>query len=406
MQDTKILDIIADVKWIGVLDADIRNFDIVMETQYGTTYNSYFINAQKKTIVDATKEKFWDVYLAKLLAVTKPEEIEYIIVHHSEPDHSGNLANLLQLAPQAIVVGSGNVVRYLGDLLNRDFAHIIVKDGDTLDLGNKTLHFIGAPNLHWPDTMYSYLEEDKLLFTCDSFSAHFCHPEMYDDKVGDFDDSFKYYFDVIMKIYSKFALKAIEKIRPLDIRAVCTGHGPVLTHNWKKYVDLTEKYAREAFVEPKSERVMIAYVSAYGNTKLMAEAIAKGFEEHNTIEIDLCDIEKMSFGEIELKINQASAFIIGSPTINQNTFLPIYMMFAAMSPLRDRGKLAGCFGSYGWGGEVQKIIEGNLSNLKLILFPENIFIKFTPSGEELNRCYHYGIDFGAKMLELNCVAKP
>ncbi len=406
MEDKKILEITEDVKWIGVLDPDLETFDIVMITHGGTTYNSYFINAQKKTIVDTTKDKFWDVYLAKLLAVTKPEEIDYIIINHSEPDHSGNLKNLLKLAPNATVVGSGNVVRYLKDLMNMDFPHIIVKDGDTLDLGNKTIRFIGAPNLHWPDTMYSYLEEDKLLFSCDSFSAHYCHPEMLDDKVDYYDDAFQYYFIVIMEVFSKFVLKAIEKIRPLDIQAICTGHGPILTHDWKRYVDLTEKYAREALAKHKNEHVMIAYVSAYGNTKMMAEAIANGLKEHKTIEVELCDLEDMSIETIEFKMIKATAYIIGSPTINQNTFLPIYMMFSLLSPLSDRGKLAGCFGSYGWGGEVQKIIECNLSNLKLNLFPESIFIKFTPSAEDLNRCYHYGFDFGTKMLELNCVAKP
>ena len=202
-----------------------------METKFGTTYNSYFINAEKKTIVETTKEQFWKTYEHKLTSVCNPEEIEYIILNHTEPDHSGNLKNLLNIAPKAIVVGSGNAIRYLKDQLGNDFAHIIVKDGDTLDLGNKTLKFISAPNLHWPDTIYTYLEEDKLLFTCDSFGAHFCDERMFDTKVGDFDDAFKYYFNVILKPYSKFMLKAIEKIRPLDIKAICTGHGPILLTN-------------------------------------------------------------------------------------------------------------------------------------------------------------------------------
>ncbi len=404
MEDTKILDVTEDVKWIGVLDPDIRTFDIVMETKYGTTYNSYFINAEKKTIIDATKEKFWDVYLAKILQVTKPEEIEYIIVQHTEPDHSGNVMNLIKIAPNAKVVGSGNVIRYLTDLMNCEFPHIIVKDGDVLDLGNKKIRIIGAPNLHWPDTMYSYLEEDKVLFTCDSFGAHYCNAEMFDDKVGDFDDAFTYYFNVILKPFSKFMLKAIEKIRPLEISAVCTGHGPLLTHKWEKYVDLSEKFAQEAINELKNERVLIAYVSAYGKSKILAEEIAKGFEEYQDIEVDLCDIEKMEHEEMEQKISQSSAIIIGSPTINQNTLLPVYKMFSAITPIRDKGKLAGCFGSYGWSGEAQKIIEANLAVLKLNVFPDSIFVKFTPSMDDLKRCIQYGKDFGAKMLEIKCVS--
>ncbi|HNZ43339.1 MAG TPA: FprA family A-type flavoprotein [Bacteroidales bacterium] len=402
MKDNKILDITADVKWIGVLDPDIRTFDIVMETKYGATYNSYFINAQKKTVVEATKEKFWDVYLEKLKQVVNPEEIEYIVMNHTEPDHSGNAINLLKIAPNAKIVGTGNVIRYMTDLMNMDFPHIIVKEGDTLDLGNKTLRFINAPNLHWPDSMYSYLEEDKVLFTCDSFGSHYCHEEMYDDKVGNFDEAFKYYFDVILKPFSKYMLKAIEKIRPLDISAICNGHGPLLTKNWKRYVDLSEQYAKEAVALSEFGRALVAYVSAYGKTKILAESIAKGLSQVEGIHADLCDIEKMPAGELADKIAQASGIIIGSCTINQNTLPQVYTMFALMSPLRDKGKPAGCFGSYGWSGEAQKIIEANLSALKLNLVPDNIFVKFTPSADDITRCVEYGKSFAAKVLEVKC----
>ncbi|HOV11992.1 MAG TPA: FprA family A-type flavoprotein [Bacteroidales bacterium] len=402
MKDNKILNITTDVKWIGVLDHDIRTFDIVMETKYGATYNSYFINAQKKTIVEATKEKFWDVYLEKLKQVVNPEEIEYIVMNHTEPDHSGNAMNLLKIAPRAKIVGTGNVIRYMTDLMNMDFPHIIVKDGDTLDLGNKTLRFISAPNLHWPDSMYSYLEEDKVLFTCDSFGSHYCHEEMYDDKVGNFDDAFRYYFDVILKPFSKFMLKAIEKVRQLEISAICTGHGPLLTKNWKRYVDLTEQYAKEAVAFPEFGRVLVAYVSAYGKTKILAESITQGLSQVEGIHADLCDIEKMPAGDLADKITRASGIIIGSCTINQNTLPQIYTLFALMSPLRDKGKPAGCFGSYGWSGEAQKIIEANLSTLKLNLVTDNIFVKFTPSADDIARCVEYGKSFADKVLDIKC----
>ncbi len=131
-------------------------------------------------------------------------------------------------------------------MIFQDFQYIIVKDGYTLDLGDKTLQFISAPNLHWPDTMFTYLAEEKILFTCDSFGAHFCHEAIFDDLVGDFDDAFKYYFDVILKPFSKFMLKAIEKIKSLDIKVIATGHGPILRTDWQKYVALSEKYAAES----------------------------------------------------------------------------------------------------------------------------------------------------------------
>ena len=151
--------------------------------------------------------------LLKLRSVTNPEEIQYIILDHTEPDHSGSLRLLLELAPEATVVGSGNAIRYLEDIVNIPFKSLIVKDGDKLDLGNKTLRFISAPNLHWPDSIYTYLEEDKVLFTCDSFGAHYCSSEMFSDFSEKYTETFKYYFDVILKPFSRFMLKAIEKIK-------------------------------------------------------------------------------------------------------------------------------------------------------------------------------------------------
>lgn len=398
MKDNHILDLSSDVKWIGMLDYDIVTFDVVMETNYGTTYNSFFIDAEKKAVVDTVKEKFWDEYLAKIKSLTDLKEIEYIIVNHTEPDHSGNVRNLLNVAPNATVVGTANAIRYLKDMIGPNFPHMIVKDGQSLDLGNKTLQFIGAPNLHWPDSMYTYLPEDKLLFTCDSFGSHFCSEEMFDDEVGNFNDAFQYYFDVILKPFSKFMLKAIEKIKPLDIDMICPGHGPILRSHWKKYVELSEKYAEEALKVPEKHRVFIPYVSAYHKTGIIAETIAEGVREAGELDVEVQDVEIAPIGELDEKIARSSAIIIGSPTINQNILLPIYKLFAIISPLRDKGKLAGAFGSYGWSGENKRMIETNLANLKLKFFGEGIFVKFTPDGDELEKCREYGKAFGEALL--------
>jgi len=398
--DNKVLKISNDVDWIGILDYDIVTFDVVMETEYGTTYNSYFINADKKAIIETSKEKYWDVYLRKIQQVADPKDIEYIVLNHTEPDHSGNLANLLKVAPNAKVVGSRLAINYLKDQLGKDFEHIVVKDGDTIDLGNKTLRFISAPNLHWPDSMYTYLEEDKLLFTCDSFGCHFCHEKMFDDQVPDFDEAFKYYFDVILKPFSKFMLKAIDKIRPLEIDAILTGHGPLLTTKWKKYVDLSEQYAKEALNVPQENYVFIPYVSAYNNTGLLAEKIAEGIKSMGDFEVDIADIETMPVGEMDEKVAKSNAIIVGSPTINQNILLPVYKLFSVISPIRDKGKIGGSFGSFGWSGEAVKMINSNLSNLKLNLQGEGVFVKFSPHDNEFKASFEYGKQIGEKLKEI------
>jgi len=338
MDQTKILDIAKNVKWIGIFDKELVSFDIVMETKFGTTYNSFFIDADKKVIVDTTKEKFKDEYLEKVKAVVNPAKINYIICNHTEPDHSGNVKHLLAIAPQAIVVGSGQALIYLSEIISFPFKSLKVKDGDILDLGNRKILFIGAPNLHWPDSIYSYLEEEKLLFTCDSFGAHFCNEEMFDDLTGDYSETFKYYFDVILRPFSKFMLKAIEKIRPLDIKAICPGHGPVLRTTWKEKVELSEKFSKEYIEQTDhcNKRVLLAYVSAYGYTKEMAKKIAEGISTNSNIEVDITDIENILSGNLEEKIVKSNAIIVGSPTINQNTLLPVYKMFSLINPSHPR----------------------------------------------------------------------
>jgi len=395
--DNRVIDLTPDVKWIGVLDYDIRTFDIVMHTDHGTTYNSYFINAEKKAIIETAKEKFSDVFLSKLRQVTDPAELAYIVLDHTEPDHSGAMRQLLDLAPGAVVVGSGNTIRYLGDIVNRPFKSLVVKDGDTLDLGNKTLKFISAPNLHWPDSIYTYIVEDKILFTCDSFGAHYCHAELFDDLVGDYQADFRYYFDVILKPYSKFMVKAIDKICPLEISMIAPGHGPVLRKNWKSIVDETRRLSEEylALTERSGvKRVLITYVSAYGYTAEMARLIAEGASKAENLEVEVLDIETADIGLIDSKIAIADGIIVGSPTINQNTLLPVYNLMAVVSPLRDRGKLAGSFGSYGWSGEAPSMIAEMLKNLKLKYFEEPAAFKFVPEDGKDKTLIEYGERFG------------
>jgi flavorubredoxin len=401
-KDDRIIDVTKDVKWIGILDYDIKTFDIVMTTQYGTTYNSFFINAEKKALVEVAKEKFSEAYFRKLHSVAYPADISYIILDHTEPDHSGSLRLLLEIAPFATVVGSGNAIRYLEDMMNMPFRSLIVKDGDILDLGNKTLKFISAPNLHWPDSIYTWLEEDRILFTCDSFGAHFCSYEMTDELSDEYLDAFKYYFDVILRPFSKFMLKAIEKIKPLDIHYICPGHGPILERNRQKIVDLTEKYAGEylSITGVKARRnILIAYVSAYGYTKMAAESIAAGILETGDFNVRVVDIEHIDLNDLDSLLMSSDALMVGSPTINQNTLLPVYKLFALINPIRDRGKLAGSFGSYGWSGEAPSVILDTLKNLKLKVFEDKIAFKFRPSGPKEADMKLFGKKFAEKFEE-------
>ena len=400
--DNKIIDVTKDVKWIGVLDYDIRTFDIVMTTEYGTTYNSYFINAEKKAIVEVAKEIFFDVYINKLNQLTNLSELQYIIVNHTEPDHSGSLKKLLDLAPSATVVGSGNAIRFLKDIVNTPFNSLVVKDGDTLSLGNKTLKFISAPNLHWPDSIYTYLEDDNTLFTCDSFGAHYCSENMFSEFNANYIETFKYYFDVILKPFSKHMLKAIDTIKPLKTDYICTGHGPIHKgESIKKAIELSEKFASDYVkitTNRKDYKILITYVSAYGYTKEAASIIAKGIEDSGKVKAEIIDIENISAEVLDEKITLCDGIIAGSPTINQNTLLPLYTLFALINPIRDKGKLAGSFGSYGWSGEAPKIILENFKALKLNIFNGNGAVKFSPANEKEEALLNYGRNYTAMFI--------
>ena len=401
MKNSEVLKINDSVSWIGILDKDIVTFDIVMETKHGTTYNSYFIDADKKTIIDTAKETYSEQYIEKVKEVVNPSDIEYIILNHTEPDHSGCLKHLLALAPDAKVCGSRQALNYINEMTDIPFESQILKEGDEIDLGNKTLRFINAPNLHWPDTIYTYLVEDKFLFTCDSFGAHYCNEKMFDDLVGDYSDDFDYYFNVILKPFSKFMVKAIEKISSLDIQIICPGHGPILRSSWKEIVKKTENMAERYIADSLCEEnnILITYVSAYGYTKSMADTIAQGIQEIVKYPVNIIDLEHTSLGDVEELIVRSNAILIGSPTINQNTLLPVYKMFALINPIRDKGKKAAAFGSYGWSGEAVKLIEGHLRSLKLNIVLDGAAYRFTPNNDKKEFLQEFGRNFARQLLE-------
>jgi len=391
MNQQKILQVSEDVSWIGVLDHDIVTFDIVMETKFGTTYNSYFINAGKKTVIETVKEAYWPEFKEKLISLTDPSEIEYIVCNHTEPDHSGSLAHLLDLAPNATVVGSGQALAYIGEMIDRPFKSLKVRDGDVIDLGNKKLRVIGAPNLHWPDTIYTYLEEEGLLFTCDSFGAHYADERMFDDLLEDYSEAFDYYFDVILKPFSKFMLKAIEKIKALPLDMICPGHGPILRSGWKEKIERSAKFATNYMEETrKGNRILVAYVSAYGYTGEMARQLAESLKEAENTTVELVDIEEILLGDLEEHVARADAILVGSPTINQNTLLPVYRLFSVINPIRDKGKPAAAFGSFGWSGEAVKLIEDHLRNLKLKIVAEGQTARFFPNSKESESLISFG----------------
>lgn len=382
--------------WTGILDPDLRTFDIIMETEFGTTYNSYLLKGTEKTaIFETAKLKFYDTYLHKLRQLTDIQDIDYIIMNHTEPDHAGSIEKLLQLNPNIEIVGTTTAINFLKNIVNGPFKSRIVKENDTLSLGGKTLRFMQVPNLHWPDTMYTYDEDDKVLFTCDSFGAHYCFDEVLLSKVTDhegYERAVKYYFDNILGPFKKFVLKALNRIKDLEINMICTGHGPVVDID---IPDLMESYRNwSTVINPNGGlTVVIPYVSAYGYTKEMAVEIAKGISDSGPIEVRLFDMVIADKDKVLGEIGNADGILLGTPTILGDALEPIWNLTTSMFSSIHGGKLAGAFGSYGWSGEAVPNMLERLKQIKLKVVA-GLKVKFKPGEADIASAYEYGYDFG------------
>lgn len=387
-------EIVPGIHWIGIRDPELRVFDIVMETRHGTTYNSYLVRGERHTaIIETVKERFAPEYLRTIASLKKPAEIDYIVVNHTEPDHTGSLAALLEAAPDATVLCTRPASLFLRGLLNRDFRHRIVGEGDTVDLGGKTLRFIAAPFLHWPDSMFTYVPEDKVLFSCDGFGSHYADERLYSDMIGEREElgeAYRYYYDMIMRPFAAKVLEALAKIRDLPIALIAPSHGPLHREGFQEYVALYERWSREQVASQSSESaVVIAYVSAHGKTKRMAAEIERGAGSVPGVKVTVYDLVETPLAEAAQAIASARAFAVGSPTINADALKPVWDLLTLVSPLTNRGKACLAFGSYGWSGEGIPMLQQRLESLKLKPL-EPLRWVFSPSEADLERGFQLG----------------
>lgn len=381
-----------DLTWVGVQDPQLKVFDIIMETEYGTTYNAYLLKGLEKTaLIETVKLPFFDEFRKRIEAVLPIAQIDYLIVNHTEPDHAGSIARLLEINPDLTVVGSPAALQFLKEIVNQDFRSLIAKEGMTLDLGGKTLQLIMAPNLHWPDTMYTLAQEDGILFTCDSFGAHYAFEGLRVSEVKDhkaYQSALKYYYDHILKPFRPFMRKALDKVEGLDVKMICPGHGPVLDCGLDAIV---EQY-RQWNVEPQLEnKLILAYVSAYGYTEQLAQAIARGIESAGW-QAELVELTQTPTAEVVEKLEQARGFLLGSPTILAEALPPVWMLLSYLNPVVHGGKYAAVFGSYGWSGEAFAHLEERLKQLRITVMPA-LKVRFKPSPAQLAEAEQAGRDW-------------
>ncbi len=372
---------------VGVLNPNMRVFDIVMNTEYGTSYNSYVIKDEKTALIETCHKTFLSEYLEKIKEVTPIEAIDYIILNHTEPDHTGVMKELKRLAPNASVVCSKAASIYLKGITNEDYNIFVAKDGDTILLGKNTLRFVSAPFLHWPDSMFTYAEQLGTVFTCDFLGTHYAEPRIFDRDItypAKYKTAMKNYYDAIFSPFKPYVRAGLDKLSELKFDTVCVSHGPILTSGGllDKVID---SYQMWSAPEQKDKLfVPVFYCSAYGYTKKLAEeAYAAIKDSRSDIETAIFDIRENNIDYLAGLMNNSCGFMIGSPTINKDTVPIVWELLAHLDVINNQKKPVGVFGSYGWSGEAVGAIAARLRASRLNVIEEGFKSIFNPDAEAL-----------------------
>lgn len=383
---------------VGVMNPNLRVFDIVMNADYGTTYNSFIIKDEKTALIETCHKTFWEEYLENIRAVTPLDKIDIIVLNHTEPDHSGVLRMLSELCPNAEIYCTKAASVYLKAITNRGDlkVNVVPPSGMTISLGKTSLEFISAPFLHWPDSMFAYAKELKTVFTCDFLGAHYCEPRMLDTKIiypDCYKKEFRSYYEGIFAPFKPYVLAGLEKLKNLDYDMACVSHGPVLTE--EGLLPYTkEKYLEWSTPEVGPAVIPVFYCSAYGCTRALAEEAVKTIKAAYPEAVsEAYDIIKHPMGELCEILNKSAGFMIGSPTLNKDAVAPAWNLLAALDVINMQKKPIGVFGSYGWSGEGVPSMVGRLKGLRLNVIGEGYKANLVPSEDELQGMTAYTEEF-------------
>jgi len=389
--------ILPDIYWVGVVDWNVRTFHgHTYSTSRGTTYNAYLILDEKITLVDTVHAPFTKELIDKIRQVVDPGKIDYIIANHVETDHSGALPEILKLCPKAKVYGTAKCREGLEKHYYCDMDFQVVKTGDTLKLGKKTLSFVEAPMIHWPDSMFSYLVEDQLLLPNDGFGQHYATAERFDDEVDQYvlmDEAAKYYGNILwpLSILILRKLKEIQKLG-IPIKMIAPSHGIIWRKDPMKIVNAYLSWAKNE-TKPKT---VVVYETMWNSTEKMARKIIEGLTDSG-ISAKLFDITSSDRTEIIKEMLDSKAFLIGSSTHDNDKLPTIAGFLEFFKGLKPKNRVAAAFGSYGWAGGAVKSIENILKEAGVEVVQPSLSVKYVPNDDELKSCYEFGKEFANKI---------
>lgn len=384
------------VDFTGSMNPGMRIFDIIMRTEYGTSYNSYVVKGEKAAVIETVHADYYEEFLERIEDIVPIAELDYVVLNHTEPDHSGSLVKLLEKNPKIQVIGTAVAIRNLKNITNMEFESRTVKTGEQLDLGEGVvLDFIVSPNLHWPDSMFTYLKKDKVLFSCDVFGSHFCEPNVLDKYVKNPEilrgERWNYY-NCIFSPFKRFVLNGLERIKDLEVEMICPSHGPVLV----EYIKESMEDYRNWSEENENKFAAIFYVTAYGYTEKLANTFKEALEEAG-VSVKMFNAIECDPGEMAAALNESKAVLFGSPTINRDALKPLWDVISCTEAMNVNKKPALSFGSYGWSGEAVKMLNNRLSDLGYDVEENGFRCVFSPTEEDLDNVKKMAKEFAAKL---------
>ena len=390
--------VLPEIWSVGVIDWDIRSFHgPSYSTHRGTSYNAYLIKDDKVALVDTVHLSFAEELIANLGQLVTPGSLDYVIVNHIEPDHSGSLPAIMELNPGATVVCTAKAKDGLDKYYGGDWNYKIVKSGDSVDLGKHTLQFLETPMMHWPDNMVTYIPQKKLLLSNDAFGQHLAWSQPFDDQ-NDMDvimaEATKYYANILSP-FNKIVARKLEEIGKLglDIDIIAPGHGVI----WRDPAKILAAYARWSSAETKA-KVLVAYDTMWGSTEKMARAIIQGVISQG-VPARLYKASVSDRNDIIAELLESRAIIVGSSTINNDMLASVNSLLEEMRALKPAGKIGMAFGSHGWKGGAAESIERFLTEAGIEVAGDSIKAQWAPNEDVLEQCHRLGAEIAAKIKD-------
>ncbi len=389
-----------NVTWVGKLDWELRKFHgEEYSTHRGSSYNSYLVRDEKAVLIDTVWQPFAKEFVANLKKEIDLNQIDYIVANHAEVDHSGALPELMKEIPNTPIYCTKNGVRSLKGHYHQDWNFVEVKTGDKLSLGKKELIFVEARMLHWPDSMFSYLTGDDILFSNDAFGQHYCSEHMYNDLVDQaelYQEAIKYYANILTP-FSALVEKKINEVLELNlpVSMICPSHGIMWRDNPLQIVEQYMAWAKNY----QENQITLVYDTMWGGTKRMAEAITAGIRSSAPgTTVKLFNVGRSDKNDVITEIFRSKAILVGSSTVNKGVLTSIAGILEEMKGMSFKNKKAAAFGSYGWSGESVKVITGRLEECGMEVINDGIKVFWNPDEDSVVQCFEFGKRMGAALI--------